>query len=113
MSKQANALLIALEAGDYAGGGTRFWGRFHKPFLVRPDRGGGVTFSPDVEHQGAKVSRGRRRVVFVTTKECTETGDELESIQAAQKRGLRPDRGVDGLETRVEPDFRAVPTRRR
>ena len=88
-SKQTNTLLVVTldEAGvDYKGGGTRFWPRFHNSFLVRPGRGGGVTFSPDIEHEGVDLYRGRRHVIVVTTRKCTNTGDELEEVKAAQKR---------------------------
>ena len=84
---QSNTLLITLdESTSYEGGGTRFLPGDREPLLVRPGRGGGVTFSPDIEHEGVPLSRGRRHVVAIFTETCTKKGGALKVFKAAQKR---------------------------
>ena len=83
---------------DYVGGGTRFYPEkpdptvstssrvshsdssptsvFHRksstipdPFAVQPEQGGSVIFPPDLMHEGIPISKGRRHVIAVFTKD--------------------------------------------
>ena len=48
--------------------------------------GGGVTFSPDVEHEGVALTRGARRVVAVFTDECSKkAAPERDAAREAQR----------------------------
>ena len=71
---QANTLLVTLDGpGDYAGGGTKFYppapvlASRRPPIVARPGRGAGVTFGPDIEHEGLPLSYGKRRVIAIFT----------------------------------------------
>jgi len=79
---QRHTLLIVLDGlDDYLGGGTRFFpdkpeetcallsSRKSAPFTVRPSRGGAVIFPPGLMHEGLPITRGRRHVVAVFTKD--------------------------------------------
>mmetsp|Transcript_9855 Transcript_9855/g.29842 ORF Transcript_9855/g.29842 Transcript_9855/m.29842 type:complete len:352 (+) Transcript_9855:65-1120(+) len=40
-----------------------------EPFTVQPEQGGSVIFPPDLMHEGIPISRGRRHVIAVFTKD--------------------------------------------
>mmetsp|Transcript_7186 Transcript_7186/g.21914 ORF Transcript_7186/g.21914 Transcript_7186/m.21914 type:complete len:277 (+) Transcript_7186:181-1011(+) len=84
---QRQTLLIVLDdADEYESGGTRFFPEkpdaagntflmrkaTPEPFVVRPRQGCAVIFPPELMHEGVPITRGRRHVVAVFTKDGSQ-----------------------------------------
>ena len=66
--------------------------------------GGGVTFTPDVDHEGVALTRGARRVVAIFTDECSEkAAPERDGAREAQRQAALQVFG------RLKPPSRAAP----
>ena len=85
---QGPTLLITLDAPtDYVGGGTRFhpgdgWEGEPEaappPMDVRPDKGCGVTFGPKIQHEGLRITAGRRHLLCIFPDLVPEAAPEPE-----------------------------------
>ncbi|KAH8046646.1 hypothetical protein JL722_13539 [Aureococcus anophagefferens] len=85
---QGPTLLITLDAPtDYVGGGTRFhpgdgWEGEPEaappPMDVRPGKGCGVTFGPKIQHEGLRITAGRRHLLCIFPDLVPEAAPEPE-----------------------------------
>ena len=94
---QGPTLLITLDAPtDYVGGGTRFhpgdgWEGEPEaappPMDVRPDKGCGVTFGPKIQHEGLRITAGRRHLLCIFPDLVPEAAPEPEKrrVRDAQR----------------------------